>query len=118
MAGFLPSRTGRFRETAAAAAGEALDQHLQTAIADLTPPPATSEPKMRGMQRLAFLTQNAVADMDKKADAIADRIAAAQARGEQVMQQFDDHATSMEKAADDAERALAQITNGNPTSGL
>lgn len=37
MSRFLPSRSGRFRQTSAAA--EALDQHLTTAIAEMSPPP-------------------------------------------------------------------------------
>ncbi|MBP1296609.1 hypothetical protein [Bradyrhizobium elkanii] len=106
----MASRTGRFRATSETAAQ--LDQHLTSAIAELAPP--TEGKPMRGMQRLAHLTQTAVADMDKKADAIADRIAAAQARGHATMDKFDSYAASIEQAADDAEKALAQLTNSPP----
>jgi hypothetical protein len=107
---FLASRSGRFRQTTAA---EALDQHLQRSIADLKPP-TESEPKMRGMQRLAHLTQTIVADLDKEADAVADHLVAGQDRAKAAIDKFRDYAGSIHQTADEIERALGQITNSPP----
>lgn len=69
---------------------------------------------MRGLQRLAHLTQSVVGDMDAKADAVCDRIVAAQSRAVAVIDKFGDMATAIERTASDVEAALGQISN-DPT---
>lgn len=103
---FLPSRTGRFR----GAAGATLDRHLTQSIEQLSPKPE-SETAMRGMRRLAHLTQTVSAAMDAKADAVADRITAGQARAEVAIAKFGEYADGVEATAAEIEAALGQITN-------
>lgn len=71
---------------------------------------------MRGMKRLANLTETVTRAIDDKADAVADRIVAGQARAEAAIGKFDALATDMEKTADDIEAALGQISN-DPAQG-
>ncbi|OKO70395.1 hypothetical protein AC629_40435 [Bradyrhizobium sp. NAS80.1] len=112
MSTFLPSRTGRFRATAAAA--EALDTHLQTAIAELQPSSPKEVKPMRGLERLTSLAQNALDDIDKQAGDAADRIIAAKERAASAVEGFANLAVSMEDKARLVEQALAQLTNSPP----
>lgn len=105
---FLASRSGRFRSHPAAAR---LDRHLKQSIERLSKPETESEPTMRGMQRLANLTASVTQAIDAKADAVADRITAGQARAETAIGKFDGLAASIEKTADEIEAALGQISN-------
>jgi chromosome segregation ATPase len=98
-------------------AGEKLEQHLTQAINELKPPQQEGEKAMRGMQRLAHLTENLTKQLDAKADEVADRIERAHERGQAAIGRFSEHATQIEQTADEIEKALGQITNGPPTSG-
>lgn len=91
-------------------AGQRLDGHLSAAIEEFSAR-EESEPTMRGMQRLANLTETVTKSIDAKADAVADRIVSGQARAEAAISKFGDLATSIEKTADDIEAALGQISN-------
>lgn len=98
-----------FRQTRSDASVR-LDQHLTSSIAEFSSSNVSEKP-MRGMQRLAFLTQNAVSEMDKRADAVADRLTAAQNKSAAVIDKFGAMADSIERSADEAEAALGQISN-------
>lgn len=69
---------------------------------------------MRGMQRLANLTESLTKSIDAKADAVADRIQKAHERGEAAITQFEGYALEVEKTADQIEASLGQISNGPP----
>lgn len=104
-----------FRETRAAAtpglnAANAYEKFLDNAIAELKP----ESKHMRGMQRLSNVTQTVLKDMDAKADAVADRIVAGQARAAQVIEKFGNVADAIETTANEVESALAQFSN-DPT---
>lgn len=71
---------------------------------------------MRGMRRLANIAETVTKAMDARADAVADRIVAGQARAEQAIGRFEDYAGTIEQTADEIEAALGQITN-LPTPG-
>ncbi|MBR0700185.1 hypothetical protein JQ599_09760 [Bradyrhizobium diazoefficiens] len=88
-----------------------LEQHLSAAIAELGPP---REQPMRGMKRLAFLTQDLVKNMDAEADKVADEIQQAHDRAQGAIDKFRQHGADIRKVADDIEAALGQITN-SPT---
>jgi hypothetical protein len=88
-----------------------LEQHLSAAIAELAPP---KEHAMRGMKRLAFLTQDLVKNMDAEADKVADEIQQAHDRAQAAIGKFRQHGAEIRKVADDIEAALGQITN-SPT---
>jgi hypothetical protein len=94
-------------------ASKHLDDHLAAAIAEFTPP-KEGPPKMRGMQRLAFLTQDLVKNMDAEADKVADEIQEAHDRAQAAIGKFRAHGADIRKVADDIEAALGQITN-SPT---
>ncbi len=66
---------------------------------------------MRGMQRLAHLTETLTKSIDQRADAVADRIQKAHDRGTMAIGQFETYAVNVEKTADDIEAALGQISN-------
>jgi hypothetical protein len=95
-------------------AGEKLQSHLDQAIADLTAP--QEGVTMRGMRRLANLTETLQKSIDAKADAVADRIEKAHARGEAAIGQFENYAAEVEKTADEIEASLGQISNHPPSS--
>jgi hypothetical protein len=96
-------------------ASEKLDKHLSEAIEQFSPP--KQEPrKMRGLARLANLTETIVKQMDDKADAVADRLVAAQARHEATLAKFEDFTSAVEKIADEAEASIGQISNLPPPS--
>lgn len=96
-------------------AARTLDNHLTQAIRELAPPPTEEgKPKMRGMQRLAFLTQDLVKNMDTEADKVADEIQDAHDRAQAAIGKFRAHGADIRKVADDIEAALGQITN-SPT---
>jgi hypothetical protein len=95
-------------------AGEKLQSHLDQAIADLTAP--QEGPTMRGMNRLANLTETLQKSIDAKADAVADRIEKAHARGEAAIGKFEAYAVEVEKTADAIEASLGQISNLPPSS--
>lgn len=101
-----------FRQTRLSAS-ERLNQHLESAISEFSPKKVSATP-MRGMQRLSFLTQNVMAEMDRKADAVAERLSNAQKRSAAVIDQFGAMADSIERSADEAEAALGQFSN-DPT---
>jgi seryl-tRNA synthetase len=90
--------------------GARLQSFLDRSIADLSPHERSES--MRGMQRLAHLTEALTKSIDAKADAVADRIQKAHARGEAAITQFEGYATDVEKTADQIEAALGQISNG------
>ena len=69
---------------------------------------------MRGMQRLANITQTVLKDMDAKADAVADRIVAGQERASAVIGKFGSVADAIEATANEVEAALGQFSN-DPT---
>lgn len=94
-------------------AAAALDAHLAISIAELSPTPE-SKNHMRGMQRLSNVTQTVLKDMDAKADAVADRVIAGQARAAAVIEKFGNVADAIERTADEVESALAQFSN-DPT---
>lgn len=104
-----------FREIRAAATpglntSNAYEKFLNSAIAELGPAPESKH--MRGMQRLSNVTQTVLKDMDAKADAVADRIVAGQARAAEVIEKFTTVAVGIENTANEVEAALAQFTNG------
>ncbi|UPJ43943.1 hypothetical protein IVB40_07695 [Bradyrhizobium sp. 40] len=88
-----------------------LEQHLTSTIAELAAP---KEHVMRGMKRLAFLTQDLVKNMDAEADKVADEIQLAHDRAQAAIDKFRQHGADIRKVADDIEAALGQITN-SPT---
>lgn len=96
--------------------GARLDTHLRRSIAALSNP-NESETSMRGMRRLANLTETLQKSIDAKADAVADRIQQAHARGEAAVGQFENYAAEVEKTADEIEAALGQISNLPQPSG-
>jgi hypothetical protein len=91
-------------------ASEKLDKHLTDSINALS---KEAKP-MRGLQRLANLTGTIVKQMDADADAVADRLVAAQARHEGTLSKFKEFTAAVEHAADEAEAALGQISNLPP----
>lgn len=95
----------------------ALERHLTQSIQQFSTP--QERPHMRGMQRLANLTETLIKSMDADADAMADRITAGHARAQAAIGKFGDFAVSIEKTADEIEAALGQITNSPtpPVSG-
>ncbi|MDN3278771.1 hypothetical protein QWJ07_31230 [Frankia sp. RB7] len=99
------------RSTSLPTAAAQLQQHLTAAIAELAPP---KETPMRGMKRLAFLTQDLVKNMDAEADQVADEIQSAHDRAQSAIAKFRQHGADIRKVADDIEAALGQITN-SPT---
>lgn len=92
--------------------GDRLRRHLDAAISELS---GKDEVNMRGMQRLANLTSNLAKEVDAKADAVADRIEKAHARGIAAIGQFESYAASVEQTADEIESQLGQISNVPPT---
>ncbi|MFT4115414.1 hypothetical protein [Bradyrhizobium sp.] len=98
---------------ASPAPAQRLDEHLVAAISEFSAP-TEDPPKMRGMQRLAFLTQDLVKNMDAEADKVADEIQEAHDRAQAAIGKFRAHGKDIRKVADDIEAALGQITN-SPT---
>lgn len=94
-------------------AGEKLQSHLDQAIAELTAQQDSTH--MRGMRRLANLTETLQKSIDAKADAVADRIEKAHARGAAAIGQFEAYAAEVEKTADEIEASLGQISNLPPS---
>jgi hypothetical protein len=90
-------------------AGERLDRLCRETIEDLK---RTSP--MRGMQRLASLTEALTKQIDERADAVADRIQKAHDRGTTAIGKFEGYAAQVEKNADEIEKALGQISNMPP----
>lgn len=101
------------RQMGAHVAAERLNKHLSEAIEEFKPKEARP---MRGLQRLANLTGSIVKQMDADADAVADRLVAAQARHEGTLAKFKEFTAAVEHAADEAEAALGQISNLPPPS--
>ncbi len=73
---------------------------------------------MRGLQRLANLTESLSKSLDAEADEVCDRLEAAQQRGKQVITRFRGYADEVEKKATEVEDVLNQISNSPlPESG-
>jgi hypothetical protein len=89
-----------------------LDQHLTESIQALTP--KESPRPMRGLQRLSNLTGSIVAQMDKEADEVADRLQAAKTRHDAALGKFKDFTVAVEQAATEAEAAIGQLSNLPP----
>lgn len=101
----------QFRQHRVLSTSQRLDEHLTSAIAEFT----LERPKiMRGMQRLANLAPTIMASLDAKADVVADKLVAQQAKAVAAIDQYDGLANSLGQVADTITAALGQITN-DPT---
>lgn len=67
---------------------------------------------MRGLQRLANVTQSIFADMDAEAGAVADELTAAKAESATVVAGFKEVAGTIRASTKDARNILNQLTNG------
>jgi hypothetical protein len=92
-----------------------LDDHLTRAIAEFSPQ-KEGQTVMRGLARLSNLTESLVKQMDAKADAVADRLVAAEVRHTAALSKFEEFTAAVETAATQAEAALGQISNMPPPS--
>jgi hypothetical protein len=96
-----------------------LDRHLAAAIQQFSnpfsaPPKQESEPTMRGMERLANLTDTLMNKIDDEADKAADEIELATGYALDAVGKFRDQGKNIRKKADDILSQLGQTTNMPP----
>jgi hypothetical protein len=97
-----------------------LDQHLAAAIEEFSKPQdfsaakKESEPKMRGMRRLASLTEGLMDKVDQVADQAADEVQAATDYALDAVGKFKDQAADIRRTADDILSQLGQKSNMPP----
>lgn len=73
---------------------------------------------MRGLQRLATVTQSVLKDMDDQAGAVADELSAAQADSVQVIAGFQAFVGEIKANTARVKDVLNQLTNGAPADPL
>jgi hypothetical protein len=72
---------------------------------------------MRGLKRLAGLTERIMKQIDDEADAVANEITAAHGEAKSVIGEFRGHAGEIKKVAADVRQQLGQLSNIPPSEG-
>lgn len=72
---------------------------------------------MRGLRRLSDIAERVTKTLDQEADQVAEKFEEAHRRGQQAIGQMRNYATDMERAAEEVEAALGQLSNMPPLPG-